>query len=363
MNAEHRISALRRRLMDEELDAIVITSVSNMAYLTGFEHVIDYGINACALVTPEVSRFYTDFRYAEAAEEAAVGTPWVVRIPKESLYIEMCQELHDEGTRSLAVEASVPYGRFKFISEQFMGRVEAVNKWVEEIRQIKEPVEIERIAAAAEIGDRTFDHILGFVKPGVTEREIALELEMFMRRNGSQGIAFDPIVASGPNSARPHAQVSDRVVADGDFVTLDFGARVDGYCSDMTRTVVMGKASERQREIYDAVLEANRVGLGALKPGLPACEVDGAAREYLAGKGYGAEYFGHSLGHGVGLDVHEQPGLSQLNRESIRIGSVVTIEPGVYVAGFGGVRIEDLVVVEASGIRTLTHSTKDLIEL
>lgn len=363
MNAEHRIAALRRRLADEELDAVIITGASNMAYLTGFEHVIDYGINAACLVTLEVSRFYTDFRYQDAAEAAAVGTPWVVRIQKESLYIELCQELREAGFTRVALEASVPYGRFKFISEQFGGRVEAVSQWVEEIRQVKEAHEVERIAAAAELGDRAFEHILGHIAEGVTEREVALELEFFMRRNGSDGVAFDPIVASGPNSARPHAQVSDRVVGAGEFVKLDFGARIDGYCSDMTRTVVVGHASDRHREIYNAALEANEIGLAAVRPGLPACDIDRAAREALAARGFGGEFFGHSLGHGVGLDVHEIPSIGPLNRDSVRIGSVITIEPGVYVPGFGGVRIEDLVVVEEAGMRLLSHATKDLIEL
>jgi Xaa-Pro aminopeptidase len=270
MNAEHRISALRRRLAAEGLDAVVIAGVSNMRYLTGFESVIDNGINAACLVTSDISRFYTDFRYQEAAEAASSGTPWVVRIQKESLYVEMCDELRAEGVDKLAIEASVPYGRFKFVSEKFGGKVAPVNQWVEEIRQVKESHEIERIAAAAALGDRAFEHILGFVKPGVTERDIALELEFFMRRAGSEGVSFAPIVASGPNSARPHATVSDRAVAAGDFVKLDFGARIGGYCSDMTRTVVVGAASDRHRELYEAVLAANAAGLAAMRPGSPA---------------------------------------------------------------------------------------------
>lgn len=363
MNAEHRIAALRRRLVDEGLDAVLVTGAANMTYLTGFEGVIDRGINAACLLTPEVTRFYTDFRYAEAAETAAVGTPWVVRVAKESLYVELCLELKDEGIESLAVESSVPYGRFKFISEQFVGRVDAVHRWVEEIRQVKEPHEIERIAAAAQLGDQAFTHILEFIRPGVTERDVALELEFFMRRNGSDGVAFDPIVASGPNSARPHAQVSDRVIGADEFVKLDFGARIGGYCSDMTRTVVVGRASDRHREIYEAAIEANAIGLKAVRPGLPACEIDAAARDALTARGFGGEYFGHGLGHGVGLDVHELPSIGTISRDSVRIGSVITIEPGVYVQGFGGVRIEDLVVVEETGCRLLTHSTKELLEL
>jgi Xaa-Pro aminopeptidase len=363
VNSEHRIAALRRRLADEQIDAVLVTGASNMAYITGFEHVIDPGINAACLVTADFSRFHTDFRYLEAAESAAAGTPWAVRLAKESLYVELCEQLRDEGVMRLAVESSVPYGRFKFISEQFTGHIEPVQRWVEEIRQVKEPQEIERITAAAAIGDAAFEHILGFIAAGRTEREVGLELEVFMRRNGSDGVAFDPIVASGPNSARPHAQVSDHVLADGEFLTLDFGARVDGYRSDMTRTVVVGKADDRVREMYATVLEANRLGLDAVRPGLPGCDIDKTVRDFLAARGFGAEHFGHGLGHGVGLDVHELPNLGTVSRDSVRIGSVITIEPGVYVAGMGGVRIEDLAVVEESGCRLLTHAPKELIEL
>ncbi len=362
MNAEHRIATLRRRLIDEGLDAVIVNGVSNMTYLTGFEGVVDRGINAACVVTPEVTRFYTDFRYQEAAEAAAVGTPWVVRVQKESLYIELCEDLRAEGVESLALESSVPYGRFKFISEQFVGQVAVVNQWVEEIRQVKEPHEVERIEDAARLADRAFDHILDHIKAGVTERELALELEYFMRRAGSQGVAFDAIVASGPNAARPHATASDREVGRDEFVKLDFGARISGYCSDMTRTVVVGTASDRHKELYAATLAANEAGLDAVRPGVPACDVDVAARRALEERGMG-ELFGHSLGHGVGLDVHEFPNVGPLNRDSLRVGSVITIEPGVYVPGFGGVRIEDLVVVEESGRRLLTHAPKDLIEL
>jgi Xaa-Pro aminopeptidase len=363
VNSEHRIAALRRRLAGEGIDAALVTGASNMAYVTGFEHVIDHHINAACLVTADVARFYTDFRYQEAAEAAAEGTPWVVHIQKESLYVELCTELQQEGIESIAVESSIPYGRFKFISEQFGGQVEPAHRWVEELRQVKEPHEIERIAAAAELGDAAFKYVLDVIEPGLTEREVALELEFYMRRNGSEGVAFDPIVASGPNSARPHAQVSDRVIDTDEFVKLDFGARIDGYCSDMTRTVVVGKASDRHREIYDACLEANRFGLNAVRPGLPGCEIDKVARDVLTARGFGGEYFGHGLGHGVGLDVHEMPNIGPISRESVRIGSIITIEPGVYVPGFGGVRIEDLVVVEESGPRLLTHAPKELIEL
>lgn len=362
MNADRRVANLRRRLIGEKAQAFLVTSISNVRYLTGFENVFDDAANVALLITPEVSRVYTDSRYSEAAIAAALDTPWIVRVPKDSLYVEMCDELVREGVDSLAMESSVPYGRFKFISEKFGGKVQVTDQWIEDIRQVKEAAEIERIAAAAAITDRAFDHILSMLKPGMRECDIALELEIFMRRSGSTGIAFSPIVASGPNSSRPHASVSDREIEPGDFLTMDFGARVGGYCSDMTRTVVVGRASERQRSVYEAVLEANEAGIKAARAGLPGVEIDGAARSVLGGYKL-SPHFTHGLGHGVGLDVHELPSVSPRGRDSVLSGSVITIEPGVYIEGFGGVRIEDLVVVEDGGSRLLSHSPKELIEV
>ncbi len=362
MHAEQRLAALRRRLLEDGVHAVLLTGVSSMRYVTGFDEVFDPMINAACLVTPEIARFYTDNRYAEAAAEAAEGTPWVVRVPVESLYIEACSELHADGVMELALESSVPYGRFKFISEQFVGSVKVIDGMVEEIRQVKESRELERIEAAARLTDRAFDHVLGLIGPGMTEREVGLELEFFMRRNGSDDVAFDPIVASGPNSAKPHAGVSDRVIERGDFLKLDFGARIMGYCSDMTRTLVIGPASERQREIHAAVLEANQAGIAAVKGGVPAKSVDAVARTILESHGM-AEYFTHGLGHGVGLDIHELPTVGKLSHDSLRVGSVVTIEPGVYIPGFGGVRIEDLVAVEETGGRVLSSANRELIEI
>lgn len=362
MNAEPRLASLRRRMADDSVSAILVTGVSNMRYLTGFEAVFDDGINAACLVTPEVVRFYTDHRYSEAATAEAEGTPWAVRIPEESLYIEACHELQEGGVTELALESSIPYGRFRFISEQFVGSVRILDHVVEEIRQVKTAHELERIEAAAKLTDRAFDHILGMIAPGLTEREVALELEFFMRRNGSDDVAFDPIVASGPNSARPHAGVSERVIGAGEFLKLDFGARVDGYCSDMTRTIVIGAASDRHREVYEAVRVANEVGVAAVRAGVSGRDVDMAARQSLAAAGLG-DYFTHGLGHGVGLDIHEMPTLGQRSHDFLRTGAVVTIEPGVYIPGFGGVRIEDLVAVEERGARVLSASSRDLIEI
>lgn len=362
MIIDSRLAALRRRIADEALTALVVTDIANVRYLTGFENVFDDDANVACLITSELARVYTDARYSEASEEAAIGTPWSLRVPPESLYVEMCADLAADGVEKIGLESSVPYGRFRFISEKFGGKVLVVDQWIEEIRQVKEAAEIERITAAAELTDRTFDHILGLIAPGVSESDLALDIEVFMRRNGAQGIAFPPIVASGPNSSRPHARVSAREFEIGDLLTIDMGALVDGYCSDMTRTVVIGAADSRQREVYEAVLEANSAGIAAARAGIPGMDIDAAARAVLAERGLG-QYFTHGLGHGVGGQVHELPNVGPRGRDAVASGSVLTIEPGVYIPGFGGVRIEDLVVIDDAGCRVISRSPKELIEI
>lgn len=360
MSAEARLAAVRRRLVEEEIDAALLTVPANMRYVTGFDGVFDDNINAAVVVTPEVARFYTDARYIEAAEAAAAGTPWALHLQKESLYIELCAELKSQGILSLAVESSIPYGRFRFISEQYGGRVLVVDHWIEDLRAVKEGIEVEACGRAAALTDAAFDHILGVLKPGMREIDVALELEMFMRSRGSEGLAFESIVASGPNSSKPHAGVTDRVIGEGELLKMDFGARLGGYCSDMTRTVVVGHASDEARRIYDAVLAANEAAIAFARPGAEASDLDGVARRVLKDRGYG-DRFTHGLGHGVGLAVHEAPSVGPRSRDVLRVGHVITIEPGVYLPGFGGVRIEDLAVVGSDGCRVLTTSTKDLV--
>lgn len=363
MNADVRLSALRRRLAEEGQGAILLSNVFNVRYVTGLENVFDDNANVACLITPETARIFTDSRYAEAATQAAASTPWSIQAPSSSIYVEICNDLQDNGIETLAIESSVPFGRFRFISERFSGKVEAVDDWVEELREVKEAAEVERISRAAALTDRAFDHILGMIAPGKTETEIALELEVFMRRNGSEGVAFPSIVASGPNGSRPHTVVGSRAIQPGDPVILDFGARVGGYCSDMTRTVVVGgPATEEFRRVYDAVLAANLAGRKAARGGVPGVEIDQAARYVLSERGL-AEFFGHGLGHGVGIDVHELPTVSPRGRRSVLSGSVITIEPGVYLKGSFGVRIEDLVVVQDGGCRVLSAAPTELIEI
>ena len=362
MNSAPRLEALRTRLGSDDARAVAVVRPANVAYLTGFEGVFDGEEAHIALVTTAAALLFTDSRYATALQAAAQGTPWEIVVVRDEMRQAVCARAQQLGAEWLGVEASVAHSAFESFSACFGGSVESVSDWVETIRCVKEPAEVERIAAAQELTDRAFAHILGALAPGRAERDIALELEFFMRKEGSEGVAFSPIVASGPNSAKPHATVTHRELQSGDFVKLDFGARVDGYCADMTRTVVVGTASERQREIYSAVHDANLAGIAAVRGDVAGKAVDGAARGVIDARGFG-EYFTHGLGHGVGMEVHELPRVGPRATGELPAGSVITIEPGIYVPDFGGVRIEDLVVVEPDGARVLTASPKSLIEV
>ncbi|MCL6445814.1 MAG: aminopeptidase P family protein, partial [Alicyclobacillus sp.] len=226
-----------------------------------------------------------------------------------------------------------------------------------ELRARKSADELAIIRKAARIADAAFDHILGYLRPGLTELEVALELEVFMRKQGATGAAFTTIVASGVRSALPHGTATEKPLEHGDLVTFDFGAVVDGYVSDLTRTVVLGKPSAEQQRVYQIVLEAQERALAALNAGCTGRDMDSVARSFIADQGYG-DAFGHSLGHGIGLEIHEAPRLSKTSTDLLEAGMVVTVEPGIYLPGWGGVRIEDDVVIEAGRIQLLTHAPK-----
>jgi len=357
-----RVGALRARLKGDSVGALLVGGAANMRYLTRFEGVFD-GMGAGAVVvTDRDARLYIDSRYIEAARAAAEGSGWDVRLQGESLYSQIVADLRSDGCGTLAMESSVPYARFKMVSEAFGGRVLMLDHAVEDLRAVKDAGELAAIERAAALTDEAFDHVLGILRPGLREVDVALALEGYMRGHGSEGVAFEPIVASGPNSSKPHAGITMRVIGEGELLTMDFGARLGGYCADMTRTVVIGRASDEQRAVYDAVLAANEAGRAAVCAGARGDAVDGVARALLTERGYG-EAFGHGLGHGVGLEVHEMPGLRRTSTDVLQAGHVVTVEPGVYLPGFGGVRIEDLVAVEDGGHKLLSHSRRDLIEI
>jgi Xaa-Pro aminopeptidase len=231
---------------------------------------------------------------------------------------------------------------------------------VEELRQVKDPAEVEAVRAAVELTDQAYEHAVELLRPGMTEKQVAWEIEKFMREHGAEGIAFESIVAAGPHAALPHHSPTDRPIATGEPVTIDCGARLNGYCGDLTRSFCLGSADERFAEVYGVVLRAQEAALGGLRAGLTGREGDALARDIIREAGHG-DAFGHSLGHGIGLAVHELPRVSARSEDVLRAGMLTSVEPGIYLPGWGGVRIEDLVVIEADGARNLTRAPKTMV--
>lgn len=346
-------------LDEKKADAVLVSDGYNMRYLSGFR-----GATGYLYISKKRRVLMTDSRYTTMAKEEAPDFE-VQELASGQTYGQMVNALiTEEGAQNVAYEdAYMLVKTYRELQENCAGKIHIpLGDSLDLLRAVKEDWELEYLAKAESIGDQAFAHILDVLKPGMTELEVAAELEYFMKTHGAENLSFESIVASGPNSAMPHAMPSGRRMEKGDFVTMDFGCLYQGYCSDMTRTVVIGKANDRQKEIYHTVLDAQLSALEALKGGVRGCDIDKVARDIITKAGYG-EYFGHGLGHSVGLYIHEEPRLSMLCRETILPNMIETIEPGIYVPGFGGVRIEDMVVVTEDGCRDLTHSPKELIEL
>jgi Xaa-Pro aminopeptidase len=349
-----RIERLRGLLRREKLDGFVVVNLPNIRYLCGYT-----GSNGLMLITSRDAWFYTDFRYAEQIKTEVKGCR--KRILTRDLVSHPPPEWSHPYKRLGVEESHVTLAQFRQFRKRFAkSRLVATRNLVLELRRTKEPVEVETIAAAQLVTDRVFANVLKMVKPGVRERDLALEIEFQFRKHGE--VAFDSIVASGENAAKPHAGFSDRKLRRGDALTFDIGCRVHGYCSDMTRTVFVGKAPAELRKVYDIVHKAQRRALDVIKPGVSAKAADAAARDYITKQGYGKQ-FGHGLGHGVGIEVHEMPALAATSKDTLAPGDVVTVEPGIYLPGLGGVRIEDMVHVTRTGYTNLTRSPKRLIEL
>ena len=373
-----RISQLRQRLVAENVDAFIAATSTNIEYLTGFDSIRDNENPHAVLVTPTEARFLTDSRYLEVAQaQAATGNSsqnpaslflWTIDDPKEKLVFKDMHEMWDlKRFKTIALEDTISHRLFEAIKDSVAPvSVVAAKNWVEDIRTVKDAAEIARITAAQDITDSVFALLCDFIKPGVTEKEVAVEIEYRIRMLGAQSTSFPPIVAAGPNGSLPHAVPSDRPISAGDLVTIDFGASYGGYCSDMTRTVFVSNAektlapSQKQKEVYDTVLAAQTASLETFKTGATGIEVDKAARDVIEKAGYG-QYFGHGTGHGVGLEIHELPNASPRSPESLKAGEVVTCEPGIYLPGELGVRIEDIVVVNAQGASNITKSPKELL--
>ena len=354
-----RIAALVDGLSAAHLDGLLLTGLSNIRYLTGFS-----GSSALLVVTPRDVVFITDFRYqTQVAEE--VGDTARVFIEASSLWTGLWQQL-----ATLAATKVLGFETAHIQHRDFQRLVEAGARWqwrptvdlVETLRERKDDSEIARIRDAADVATRALTRTLPDVRVGMSELQVAGVLEKALRDEGSEGFPFPSIVAGGPRSALPHARSSSRPLEKGDFLLMDFGAEVGGYCSDMTRTVVMGTASDEHRHVYDVVRVANDRAARGVRAGMSGRDADAIARQYIERAGYG-DLFGHSLGHGIGLEVHEAPRLARTAEGALPESAVVTIEPGVYRPGWGGVRIEDDVVLGADGPQILTQFPRELIEL
>jgi Xaa-Pro aminopeptidase len=354
-----RLDRLRARLAERELSAALITAPLNVGYLSGFS-----GSTAMLLVRPAAGRLVTDSRYAAQARAECPGLDLVLIEPGGTYEECVAQQVRELGVSALAFESEVVSVRQqRSLAEQLPGvELLPVDDLVAPLRLVKDAAEIALIRQACALADRAFEHALQLLRPGIPERLLAAELEYFMKREGADREAFDTIVASGPRSALPHGRASDRLLAPGDLVTLDFGARWRGYHSDLTRTVVLGRASDDQRQIYGVVLAAQHAGIAAARAGAEARAVDAAAREVIEAAGYGLE-FGHGLGHSLGRACHDGAVLNRRSEFQLAPGMVFTVEPGIYRDGWGGVRIEDDVLVTDDGCELLTHAPRELIEL
>lgn len=358
MKSKSAINKARQLMKEQNLDGLLVTDPYNIRYLSGFT-----GSTAVVVITNNGQYVITDFRYIEQAAMQCQDCQ-VMEIGKKSL-LEIYNEImaKDLGDRIGYEDLFMTVQQYHTYEKQGNQKeLVPLDNQLNLLRVQKEPWELQRIARAEEIGDMAFTHILDFIKPGKTEMEIALELEFYMRSHGAEKLSFDTIVASGIHSSMPHAYPREKKIEHGDFVTMDFGCVYEGYCSDMTRTIVVGKADEQQKEIYQLVLQAQETALHMIHAGQIGRDVDRAARDVIAKAGYG-EHFGHGLGHSVGLYIHEDPRYSTGCDKVVPENAVMSVEPGVYIPGWGGVRIEDLIVVKADGYENLTHSPKQLIEI
>ena len=378
-----RRAQLIKELMQEPIDAVLINNPSNLYYYTGFtggeamflmpvngDIMSTYAFELCGIsndshaITNDWPDGYviTDSRYYEQVEKECEGLQ-LVKWESKGMAATIQELLSEDKKIQVILEDDMNLAQYMKLTELCKNCAFTLgSKWIQKPRMVKDAEELVKLEQAEHIGDAAFTHILDVLKPGVSEREIALELEFFMKKQGASKLSFDTIVASGANGSMPHAQVTDRVLQSGDFVTMDFGCVYQGYCSDMTRTVAIGTPTDEMKKVYQIVLDANLRAMEQITAGKRCNEIDAVARDYIREQGYG-EYFGHGLGHGVGLDIHEEPRFSPKCDVITQENMVITDEPGIYLPGQFGVRIEDLVVVKENGYQKLSQSEKKLIIL
>lgn len=354
----YKLAGIRETLDELNIDGIIVTNAINRRYLTGFT-----GSAGVTLITKNESYFLTDFRYGKQAKEQVNHYETIIYQSSRLMMEHLLEQIQKTNIQRLGFESDdVSFNFYTQLKELDSVELVPTTKVVEKLRMVKSEEEISNIRKATEISDAAFTYIQQVIRPGVSEKKIAIELDYFMKEQGAENGAFAYIVASGMRGALPHGVASDKKIKQGDMVTLDYGAVYNGYISDMTRTLAVGEPDAKLVEIYHIVNGALSATLEKLKVGMSAKEIDSIARDYISEKGYG-DYFGHGLGHGIGLNVHEDPFFSQSGEDILQAGMVITIEPGIYLPEIGGVRIEDDVLIKEDGIEILTQSSKELIRL
>ena len=347
-----RLTDITDALGQKGVDGIIITDLKNIRYLSGFT-----GSSACLLISRKHCFFFTDFRYEEQSKREVTGFDiFIEKEERPRLLLEKALSLR---IKTLGFESTATYAFYKSLLRKGL-RVRAITNLVEDMRRVKDRTELTLIGKAVMRAEKAFLEIRPHIREGAREGQLASRLEEALKKIGCVSLPFDIIVAAGPNSSLPHAKPGDNKIRPGDLVVVDWGGEAGGYCSDMTRTFLMnGRDLTKKKEIYETVLKANLAGIKAVSDGVPARMVDRAARDVIKSAGYG-DFFGHGTGHGVGLNVHELPRISRLGRESVKTDMVFTVEPGIYLPGLGGVRIEDMVVARGMGCRVMTTLPKGL---
>ena len=355
----NNVCSIQKKLAEADLDAILVIDEKNQRYACGFPFT-----DGAVLVTREKAYLFTDSRYIEAAEKAVdssvsvqlfgMGNP-LSGLLKKALEENCVKKLGGE-------ESSLPHAEYLRYEELLGMPLVPAQRIFDELRASKSEEEQQYMREAQAIAEKALDDVLGIIRPGITERDIAAEITYRLLKHGAEGNSFDPIAVTGANSSMPHGVPGDTVVKAGDFLTMDFGCLHMGYCSDMTRTVAVGYATDEMKQVYDTVLKAQLAGIDAARAGIPGCDIDAAARKVIDDAGYG-KYFGHSFGHSLGLYIHESPNASPACKTVMPVGAVISAEPGIYIPGKFGVRIEDVLILGENGCENITHAPKELIIL